>query len=498
MEDNIQMLLDAAAEEGFDIALSSWAGPGPKACLQAGRRLDMGKARSLAVGADGSITITNTSWMVSGHRVGTMPDFANMAAVSNYVTAWATELLKYSNYSYFFFNEPALQNPHAPYTDSPTYSSNGLAWFRQFVMDNCGATYPDPKEARFPLCPVNRHARGLVATTGLSENVAGILELTADPGKWAAWWEWRNLVFANLMHAQARFLHYLNARNPNWIGTICFISHMTPWTPKCGIDLGLIAGIPHIDFMVMEQQRVNSHGGSAHREEEVQLQLRGLKDLLTNGTAFGSYVMLHTYHKPRDDGSFTYNIGWMTQDLARALSPEFDAAMVVPYGATLLVDQPDRVSAWQNAHYVPEAAEAWNAARFHDAWEPITDLRCTPGGQLAANGEITFCHSRPEKAEAFVYCFSTSSAFRGENRYVMASSDSTCFTYAATSGTLPSRTPIYWRVRGRYPVRHIAEGGSIRSTSHYYGAWSAADGWFTLAQQDDLAPTADTASPQKP
>jgi hypothetical protein len=231
----------------------------------------------------------------------------------------------------------------------------------------------------------------------------------------------------------------------------------------------------------MENFRLGSYGLSAERaEDEVLLQLHGLKDTIRNETGFGSYSLIHTYTKTNQDGSFTYSIPYMTQDLAYALSPEFDSQIIVPYSAMLLVDRPGYTSTWQKETYVPEAAVAWNTVRFHDGWENIEDLELCD--ETLGRSNDLFSWSMPDEAAWFELAFTTNSTFATTNVTLMPTTNQ---LELGTSGlALDLETNIYWRIRGQYEVLDIENDGSVSSTDVYDGAWSTCDSGFVIEDSD--------------
>lgn len=374
---NNQRILTAAAKYDFDIALAIWGDfeydltSDPARCPVL--------SRHLALDSNRMVTVTERPrWVTPAIQ---SIDLADRAVVSNYMRELARDVACYTNYAYAFFDEPSLPgwsstNLPGSYARNPVFSTNGLAWFREYVTNKYGsAGYPN---LRFPVCPLNM---GVFTNTGVTNlaiapSATNLLEVTADPDIWAKWWEWQNVVFANAMHGYAEMLYGLNSNNPCWKGMIYFISTLAPWDQAKCVDMGLLSGIPHLDWMVMENYRSSGFGMTAdQREQEVQLQLHDLKDRLTNGIGFGNYALLHTFQFPDTNGTFTYSLAYMTQDLACTLSPEFDSSLVVPYSAPLLVDIPGYTSRWQRETYVPAAAAAWNTIRFRDA-----DQRVDPAG----------------------------------------------------------------------------------------------------------------------
>ncbi|HBA83418.1 MAG TPA: hypothetical protein DCZ95_04915, partial [Verrucomicrobia bacterium] len=236
---NINKILNAGNRFGYKLALSSWGGYKRKYRVEVGETSWLQQAgRSLAVNSMGVVSIvTNVDYL----------DYANRTAVSNYIVAWRGELSKYTNYSLYFFNEDNLQGTNVLYMESPTFSLNGLQWFREYLTNK----YNDVSymQAKFPVAPVDFHSSdNLYLSTidylALSPSVTNLLEITSDPAIWADWWEWRRIVFASFVNQQVEALYELNTNNPYWKGTVLFISQRTPWTDSCAIDMQLLCKRP--------------------------------------------------------------------------------------------------------------------------------------------------------------------------------------------------------------------------------------------------------------
>ena len=478
-ESNIQTIIDAGQEQGFDLAISSSGQFEEKICYKMGVT-ESQQAQTLHVDPTNGL-VTLDSVYESGIP---MCDMANRTARSFYLNAWSQELRRYTNYNHFFFNESALLNYTRNYYQSPTYSTSALSWFQEYVQ----TYYPDPKYSniKFPLSlidvrnvtNVDRFTNGLLH---LDSSLTNIVSFCTDPDIWAKWWEWRQVVFNELIHDQCDILFTLNTNNPSWKGSIFLVSPLAAWTYLSGVNLASIDSISNINYIVMENHRVCSYGTQpADLEREVQLQLSATKASLLRQTSFGSYAMLHTYPWPKvTDGitNFTYNISWMTQDLAYAISPELNSQFVVVYSDALLVNIP-RTSSYQNACYVPQAAQAWNAARFHNAWRPVMGLSPNEGEVFTAT-DVPLTWNSTERAVAYNLDLSTDSSFQSNvTSYAILTTN---FLYSRT-GPLPLNTPVYWRVRGSYQTFDINTNNIIVSTNVFVGKWSVAQQGFMLRE----------------
>ena len=211
MEDNIRNSIDVGNQEGFAVALSSWIHLDAKICRKYSQSIPARAQRLQVVtnGFEARIVLTNAAWTgEDGLPVEAKPDYGHRETVSQYLARWKEDLSQYSNYSYFFFNEDALLPFwEASYLHSPTYSTNGLAWFREYVVAKYG---PEYTQIRFPVHPL---AIGLLKgsnetafTVTLDSSVTNRVEFTTDPAHWSKWWEWRQVVFAHLMDGYARQL----------------------------------------------------------------------------------------------------------------------------------------------------------------------------------------------------------------------------------------------------------------------------------------------------
>jgi hypothetical protein len=172
----------------------------------------------------------------------------------------------FSNNSYFFFNEISLQSmfrrrrltqqPHGQH-QRPGPGSG------KYAVAKYGPEYADIRfpSARWPtaIADPSNAAAFHVVLDGSATNRA---VLTTDPDHWAKWWEWRQVVFANLMAGYARQLADLNRTNAYWRGAIHFIPPSAAWTPRSGIRLDLLAKITGLDWMVVENNRGYTYGGS--------------------------------------------------------------------------------------------------------------------------------------------------------------------------------------------------------------------------------------------
>ncbi len=477
-ESNIRDSIAMGKEVGVDIALSSWIHLDAKITHKYSNSIPH-RAEQFHVVTNGSelrIHLTNAVWQVSEAYPVPKFDVAHPATVSNYLSNWRNDVGIFTNYSYFFFNEDALQPIwETVYLRSGTASTNGLAWFRDYTTAKYGPEYAN---IRFPASPL---PGSLIAPSNagpyhvvLDNSVTNRLEITTDPDHWAKWWEWRQVVFAHLMAGHARHLDEINQANPSWRGTIHFILSSTAWSPRSGINLDLLSQIPHLDWMVMENIRAYTYGLAPDRvEEEVQLQLRALKGVVSTNTGFGSYVMAHTFPYPSVVGGVTnatYNIAWMTQDMAYAASPEFQSDLIVPYSAAMLVNRPGHTSTFQNAYYIPEVADAWSRERFQRLWSPVQghDVANTAGTTT-----LHFTWAELEQAKSYDWELSTSVDHSTTNRSAITAS--TNANWSLLTQPVPIDSPLHWRVRGVFHVLAFDDDGVPTATNVYRGAWAAGD-----------------------
>ncbi|HBA83202.1 MAG TPA: hypothetical protein DCZ95_03820 [Verrucomicrobia bacterium] len=180
--------------------------------------------------------------------------------------------------------------------------------------------------------------------------------------------------------------------------------------------------------------------------------------------------MAHNYIEPETNGTFTYSIAYMTQDVAYALSSEFQSEIIVPYNDTVLVDQDGYTNVdYQKVTYVAEIASNWNRVRFESLMEHIANH--TPaGGVYTTNELINFSWSSLEKVAGYDLMFSTNQFFGSSiTNFVITTND--C---QVASQSLPEGQDVFWRVRGVYHVLHIKDLGDVTSTDTYYGAWAPA------------------------
>ena len=265
---------------------------------------------------------------------------------------------------------------------------------------------------------------------------------------------------------------------------IHFISPLTAWSLQSGINMDLLSRIPDLDWMVMEGSRAFGYGHAPHRvEEEVQLQLRSLKQATGTNTGFGSYAMAHTYGYPlvtNGTTNATYNIAWMTQDMAYAVAPEFQSGILVPYSDAHLVNRPGYTSGYQNAYYQPEVAHAWSEKRFELLWSPLQ------GHSLSAvvSGEpgYQFGWEAVEQARSYDWQISISSNFTVTNQSLRTGR--TNHVWSMLADPLPAGQPLYWRVRGVFHVYAYNDAGVVTGTNVYTGAWAPAPSPVVLSDSD--------------
>ena len=488
MEENIRATISAANEQGFGICLSTSSRLDAKICTKYSNSIPAWAERAEIVvdGATGRVTTAPVTWRADQTYLATMFDIADPSAAGSYLQAWKTDLLQYAQYTHFLFNEDVLQSELRPYTYSPTYSLAGLAWFRQYTTAKYGTAY---SQIKFPISPVpirmfsdtNSPAYTKIV---LDASVTNRMEITTDPDVWAKWWEWRRVVFASLIHGYCEALHEINASNPYWEGAIYLFPPGASWTENTALDLALLSRIPHLDFVVMENHRGDTYGTSLPRlEEEVQLQLRAMKDAASTNTGFGSYVMAHAYPYPSIQNgvtTFTCNITWMTQDVAYAAAPEFQSQIVVPYSASVLVNRPGFTSDFQRATYVPEVADAWLRERFLRLWTPIDNLY--PDGGTATYTYVFFNWSYIDQSHGYEWQLSTSPDFSVTN--VEAQAYSSYHGWSILTDPMPTGQALYWRVRSVFHVYSYSDNGDVTGTNSYYGTW-ASDTDRPLYLQDD-------------
>lgn len=475
----IQTLLSVANTNKFDIAMNCVV----RDChiMNSHSNLWTNSAYVLNIGTDSLVSAVAVS-TVTATNAFTYPsviDMADRSVVSNYISAWAEEMQRYTNYSYVMHGELTLLWPTNSYMKSPTYSRNGLKWFQEY----CSNYYHHATNMLFPVSPVDYKPymdNSPIASQALAihSSATNLLEITTDPEHWARWWEWRRLVFANLLNEYAVAADRINVgTNDYWKGTIFFMTPNSPWCEVSAVDMKLASRIPNLQWMVMENHRCDSYGNDApSREEEVLLQLRDLKSITTNGTGFGSYVMAHSYICPNyvtngsgdvTDTNFTYNMSWMTNDMAYAASREFASQLIVPFSSYLLVDRPGYVQDWQHSSNVPALSQAWNKIRYRDLWEPISNV--APFTVVTdVSFELTW--SAPEEAVGYELVFSTNSDFSTTNWFTFVEATNRLI-YDTRTNPLPAGVDIYWHVRGRFQELHLANDGTVTSTSTYYGAW---------------------------
>jgi hypothetical protein len=469
-EQNLQVLIDVGGRLGLDMALSSWGHLDEKILAEHPALMD-DPCKLLSIDSTGCVTCIDGDFIDMGDR----------HAISNYTEAWRMEMVQYTNYSYYFFNEGAGHPHDQSYTKSRFYSTDGLAWFREYVTNN----YNDPKyeDVRFPISPIDYQmwldndippAPGLLT---LDNSVTNLLEITTDPDLFAKWWEWRYVLWAHIFNGYCETLHDLNTNNPHWRGVIYFISPSIPWTPVSAVDMQLIAQVPGLEWMIMENTRLGSYGSDD--EAEVQLQLSDLRRILTNGTGFGCYAQVLRYQDQPATGGFSYRIDYMTSDMAYAVSPVFDCDIVVPYNAALLVNRDGYVGN-QGSHYIQEAADAWQTVRYRDMWGSIGDLG--PCDEILGRSNDLFSWSMPDQFAWFNLEFSSNSTFAPID--ISFSPATNQFVLGDSGVALDLETNIFWRVRGQYDVLDIENDGSVSSTDFYDGVWAACGSGFVIADSD--------------
>jgi concanavalin A-like lectin/glucanase superfamily protein/thrombospondin type 3 repeat protein len=477
-ESNIHDSIEIGNEEGLDIALSSWTDLDAKICHKYSNSIPNRAEQFVVVtnGAEARIFLTNSVWAIDETVKIPKFDVADRHTITNYLARWREDLSMFADYSYFFFNEDSLQSYLDPgYLDSPTASTNGLAWFREYTVAQYGSVFAN---IRFPVSPI---AIGLVVSNAvdyqlvLDDSVTNRLVMTTDPDHWAKWWEWRQVVFANLMAGYAEHLADLNQTNTYWRGTIHFISPISAWSSRSGINLELLSSIPHLDWMVIENSRGSSYGTSITRkEEEIQLQMASVKQAASTNTGFGSYVMAHTYPYPEVTNGVTnatYNISWLTQDVAYAAAPEFQSSLVVAYSDYLLVNRPNYTSTFQNAHYIPEVADAWCRARFEWLWSPVVGHAVEDN--TATNTTLYFSWEPLEQAKVYEWELSLSADHSITNR--AEETASTNVTWSLLTESISIQDPLHWRVRGVFQVLSYSTNGLVTGTNLYRGAWAEPD-----------------------
>ena len=462
---NTQLLIQKANSQGFLSARSEGLLP-YKMYQQYGDFFATSHAMTLTISNDG-VARVNRLWTEYNDWEMNMIDLADRVVVSNYIALWKEEVGRITNAPYFFFNETALQGEYDTYA-SATCTTNGLAWFREYAS-KYDAGYANVK---FPVCPINYRTitntpppANLVPTVTLSAAAADLCEITTDPGVWAIWWEWRNVVFANLMNGYCRALRELNTSNPEWKGTIYFTSPNSPWAPVRGVDLKLLSKIPDLTWMVMENVRTANYGNYGQKKKQVWSQLDALKSILDTNTGFGSYAMVDNYL----NNPSTCNPEFMIEDIDYAVSPEFQSEIIVPYSAGMIVFDdywPSNywLKIWRQVHHMPAADTTWCSQRFERLWIPVTNLTCCTN----LDQTVTLNWSWPEQAKGFQVAFSTDSSFSTTNADYACTSNG----FNSSDGSLPAGVPLYWQARGSYEVLYIATNGSVVATNTYYGAWS--------------------------
>ena len=488
MEDNIRTCIEIGNQEGLDIALSTATHLDAKICRKYANAIPQ-QAQHLVVVTNGNearLVLTNSAWYVGETLLAWKFDVGDRVTVSNYLAAWKQDLAQFSGYSYFFFNEEKMQSPWDPsYLDGPTYSSNSLAWFREYSAAKYGSAY---SQIRFPISPLAVDVVGgtneTAYTVVLDASVTNRAVITSDPDHWAKWWEWRQVMFAHLLDGYTRNLAELNAGNPHWKGAIHFISPSTAWSLKPGLNLELLARIPHLDWMVMENTRGFTYGTSlARTEEEILLQLEAARAVTSTNTGFGSYAMAHTYPYPQITNgttNATFNISWLTQDVAYAAAPEFQSSLVVPYSAAMLVNRPGYTSVFQNTTYIPEVADAWLKARFGTLWSRLQGHGIT--GLTGTNTTVRFTWAALEQAQAYDWQLSVQPGFGTTNR--SAQTAATNWNWSMLTHPAPAGQPLYWRVRGVFHVKSFNDAGVVTGTNFYYGAWAQAPAAVNLVDTD--------------
>ncbi|MGD9781248.1 MAG: LamG-like jellyroll fold domain-containing protein [Kiritimatiellia bacterium] len=487
-EHDVRTAIAVGHEEGFGVALSSWSFLDAKICRKYPAAIP-NRAECFTVvtnGTEARVVLTNAIWTRDGVEVEPKLDFADRATVGSYLDKWQEDLSQYSGYDYFFFNEDALQPMwDSSYLQSPTCSTNGLAWFREYVAAKYGSAYAD---IRFPVHPLALGVLGgsneTAFTVALDDAVAERAEFTTDPDHWAKWWEWRQVVFAHLMDGYARRLAELNAANTNWRGAIHFVAPMTAWMAKSGQNLELLSKIPHLNWLVVANIRRGTYGTSPERmEDEARLQLRAAKAATSTNTGFGSYAMVHAYANPivsNNVTNATYNVAWITQDVAFAVAPEFRSGVVVPFSSAMMVNRPGYTSDYQNVHYEPGAADVWSRARFGRMWSPLEGHAAA--GDTATNVSIRFSWAPLEQAVAYDWEFSSSSNFVPTNGN--ARTTATNHSWSMVTNAMPAGQPLYWRVRGIFPVASYDDVGRVTGRQFYDGAWARAPNPVVLADAD--------------
>ncbi len=477
LQTNAQLLIDTANTQGFWVARSE--GQLAQRLYQLHPELFASShAMQVSIGSDG-IAIWTNSWWEYSQWVMNMVDLADRRAVSNYVALWKQDIGLVTNYPYFLFNETSLQAEYEGYASS-TCTTNGLAWFREYTCAQYGQAYAGVK---FPVCPINYREwtggplpDGWVDTVTLSAALTNLCQITADPDVWAKWWEWRNVVFANLMNGYCTALQELNANNPLWRGVIYFATPGSPWAPVRGVDLRLLAGIRGLTWLVMENSRWSTYGNYCQWKKEVRNQLVAAKSILDTNTGFGSYAMVDSYgeantNNPDQKLRTRPRPEWLAEDVEFAVSPEFQSEIVVPFSSGMIVydcDWPHSCwySAWNQVHHLPEADQAWCQLRFEKLWIPIANLTSRTNG----DSSIALSWSWPEQAKRFDLAFSTDPLFATTNAALTCSTNS--LAYDPGSNLLPANVPVYWQARGEYEVLYIATNGDIVATNVYPGAWS--------------------------
>ena len=489
IEANVRDAIAIGNEEGLDIALSSANHLEPKICYRYSNSLPS-RAECLAAATNGAeirVFLTNATWVINDSFEVPRFDVADRTTVSNFLDKWRQDMSVFADYGYFFFNEPSLNGwSDGSYLRSPTASTNGLAWFREYVVARYG---PAHAGIRFPVSPLgygaaegtNAAAYRLV----LDDAVTNRFVITTDPDHWAKWWEWRQVVFAHLMAGYAEQLAALNATNAHWRGMVAFISPQLAWKPWAAINLPLLSQIPDLDWMVMENSRRYMYGTTSRRvEEDVQLQLAGLKETMGTNTGFGSYAMAHTYPFPAVSNGVTnatYNLNWLSNDMANAVSPEFESGLVVPYSAFLLVNRPGYTSSYQNAHYVPEVADLWSRERFAKLWAPLEGHSAT--GDTATNPILRFAWTSLEQARAYEWQFSVAADFSATNLRTLTATAR--IDWSMMTEPMPAAgQPLHWRVRGVFHVCAFDETGQAVETNRYFGTWANAPEAVVLADAD--------------
>ncbi len=485
-EDHVKTVIHIGNQEGLDVALSSWTTLDAMVAYRFSNSIP-GRAERMYVetnGFEARIGLTNAHWQATELMDVPQFDFGNRVSVSNYLVQWRDYLSIYTNYSYFFFNEDALQPGLDPsYLESSTASESSLAWFREYVTNQYGAAFAD---IRFPVSPLAIGALDVSHAAQfhlvLDDSVTNRLVLTTDPDHWAKWWEWRQVVFANLMAGYAKHLQALNVNNPNWRGIVYFVSPLKAWTPRSGIHLPLLAQIPELNWIVMENSRFGSYG-VGRMEEEIQMQLMAAKAATSDHTGFGSYVMAHRYPYPSVTNGVTnatYTLPWIYRDVDLAASPEFQSSIVVPYSDFLLVNRPGVTSDFQNAHYIPEVAEAWNRARFEQLWSPLRGH--ATASNVIGTTTIQFSWDVVEQAKAYEWEASVSAAFAITNVSVQVSTNRA--SWSLLTQPVSIATPIHWRTRGVFHVYDYSDSGEITGTNVYRGVWAASPNPIEVLDSD--------------